>query len=86
MGMRKRDFNKEILRMKTYTLRRAAELLGVHEDTIRYWEKQGLIEQPKRDSRGWRYYTQADIEMLLEFRDRHYQREVLFGHPRRRQM
>jgi len=34
--------------------------------TVLRWEKQGLIPKAKRDSRGWRYYSQEQIEKILD--------------------
>lgn len=36
--------------------------LGIH--TIRYYEKQGLIKQPVKDTSGHRDYSTVDIELL----------------------
>ena len=36
--------------------------LGIH--TIRYYEKQGLINKPKKDASGHREYKPDDIELL----------------------
>lgn len=32
---------------KTYTIKQAAKILNVHEDTLRNWEDQGLIKPLK---------------------------------------
>jgi len=40
--------------------------------TIKKWEESGLIPKAKRDSRGWRYYTEDDvneIKRILEEQD-----------------
>ena len=34
--------------------------------TIKKWEESGLIPKAKRDSRGWRYYTEDDINKIKE--------------------
>lgn len=36
-----------------------AKLAGVSTDTVRYYEKQGLISAPERQSNGYRLYTEA---------------------------
>lgn len=41
----------------------AARHLGVHPDTLRAWEKRGLI-QPRRDWTGARRYAPADLDRL----------------------
>lgn len=42
----------------------AAELAGVHPQTLRIYERKGLV-QPKRTSGNTRRYSQADIDRLL---------------------
>lgn len=41
----------------------AAELAGIHPQTLRIWERRGLVE-PYRTPGGTRRYSQADIERL----------------------
>ena len=36
--------------------------LGIH--TIRYYEKQGLVKQPSKDSSGHRVYSAKDVDLL----------------------
>ena len=36
-----------------------AQLAGVSTDTVRYYEKQGLISAPERQNNGYRRYTEA---------------------------
>jgi MerR family transcriptional regulator/heat shock protein HspR len=40
-----------------------AKLLGLHEQTLRLYERKGLVE-PKRASRQMRLYSQHDVERL----------------------
>ncbi|HVF08707.1 MAG TPA: helix-turn-helix transcriptional regulator [Actinomycetota bacterium] len=42
----------------------AAELAGVHPQTLRIYERKGLV-QPERTSGNTRRYSQADIDRLL---------------------
>ena len=42
----------------------AAEASGCHLETIRYYEKIGLLPHPTRTDSGYRAYTSADIERL----------------------
>ncbi len=48
------------------TLRRGslASLLGVGIETIRYYEKRGLIPEARRDSNGYRIYSEEDAETI----------------------
>lgn len=38
-----------------------AHAAGVSTDTVRYYEKQGLIGAPRRQANGYRQYTDADV-------------------------
>jgi len=33
--------------------------------TIKRWERQGLIPKARKDSRGWRIYTEAEVRDIL---------------------
>lgn len=46
-----------------YMISVAAELAGVHPQTLRIYEQKGLVT-PKRTSGNTRMYSQADIERL----------------------
>jgi MerR family transcriptional regulator/heat shock protein HspR len=45
----------------------AAELAGVHPQTLRIYEREGLV-RPKRTSSNARRYSERDIERLLEIK------------------
>lgn len=48
------------------TIGRAAELTGLSADTLRYYERDGLMLQPvARSSSGHRSYTQRDLDWIL---------------------
>ena len=46
-----------------YTISVAAELAGVHPQTLRIYENKGLVA-PQRSAGNTRLYSQADIEQL----------------------
>jgi MerR family transcriptional regulator/heat shock protein HspR len=46
-----------------YVISVAAELAGVHPQTLRFYERRGLV-QPARTEGGRRRYSDRDIEML----------------------
>jgi len=50
--------------MQTINIGRLAELAKVNIDTIRYYEKQGLLPPASRTSSGYRQYEKADLERL----------------------
>lgn len=50
-----------------YTIRIAAQLVGVHQQTLRTYEREGLLK-PARSAGRQRLYSEADIERLLVIR------------------
>ena len=50
-------------KVKKYTISVVAEQYGVHPQTLRMYEREGLIK-PSRSEKGTRYYTEEDIEQL----------------------
>jgi MerR family transcriptional regulator/heat shock protein HspR len=50
-------------RRAVYIISVAAELAGVHPQTLRIYERKGLV-QPQRTSGNTRRYSEADIERL----------------------
>ena len=49
------------MRMK---ISEAATASGCHLETIRYYERVGLMPSPGRTGSGYRSYEQADVERL----------------------
>jgi MerR family copper efflux transcriptional regulator len=52
--------------MESLTIGRLAERAGVHVETIRYYERRGLIAEPLRSDAGYRLYDEHDL-WRLEF-------------------
>jgi len=50
--------------MTTMTIGRLARRVGVNIDTIRYYERNGLIPEPARRASGYREYEVADVRRL----------------------
>jgi DNA-binding transcriptional MerR regulator len=48
----------------TYSIAHAAAHTGLSIDTLRYYERIGLVEPPARDSGGRRSYSDADLAWL----------------------
>jgi MerR family transcriptional regulator/heat shock protein HspR len=48
---------------KKFTISIVAEEYGVHPQTLRLYEREGLIT-PSRSAKGTRYYTEEDVERL----------------------
>ena len=51
-----------------YVISVAAELAGVHPQTLRIYERKGLLE-PGRTQGGSRRYSEADIALLRRIQD-----------------
>jgi MerR family transcriptional regulator/heat shock protein HspR len=51
-----------------YMISVAAELAGMHPQTLRIYEQRGLIE-PKRTPKGTRRYSQEDVERLRRIQE-----------------
>ena len=51
-----------------YVISVAAELAGMHPQTLRIYERKGLLE-PARTQGGSRRYSDEDIEMLQRIQD-----------------
>src|SRR5436853_6944072 len=61
-----------------YIISVAAELAGVHPQTLRIYERKGLIE-PKRTEGRSRRYSDRDIELLQHIQELTHQRVGLAG-------
>ena len=58
--------DKKIKRGKAFfSISAVSKMLSVHQQTIRFYEKEGLI-QPKRSDGNTRMFTEEDIEKLEE--------------------
>jgi MerR family transcriptional regulator/heat shock protein HspR len=51
-----------------YVISVAAELAGVHPQTLRVYERKGLVD-PARTGGGSRRYSEADIDLLRRIQD-----------------
>jgi len=47
-----------------YQIGDVANIVGVSRDTLRYYEKRGLIS-PYKEKNGYRYYNESDIQKLI---------------------
>lgn len=56
---KKRDFHDE----PCYIISVAARMVGVHQQTLRYYERIGLVK-PSRSSGRRRLYTQREVEVI----------------------
>jgi len=46
-----------------FTIKQAAKITGIPADTLRYYDKEGIIS-PKRRENEYRYYDESDITIL----------------------
>lgn len=60
--------NRESRTRAVYVISVAAELAGVHPQTLRIYERKGLLE-PARTQGGSRRYSDSDIAMLRRIQD-----------------
>jgi DNA-binding transcriptional MerR regulator len=51
---------------KLYKIKDLALRLDRSILTIKRWEKQGLIPRARKDSRGWRVYTEDEVQAILK--------------------
>ncbi|MEK6474856.1 MerR family transcriptional regulator [Bacillus safensis] len=50
--------------MNAYSIKQASKKTGLTEDSIRYYEKIGLLPYAKRKRNGHRMYDEEDIELM----------------------
>ncbi len=48
-----------------YTIGEAAKASALRVETIRYYEKEGLLKTPRRTAAGYRLYTEESIKRLI---------------------
>lgn len=54
--------------IKTYTTSQAAKIIGVHPNTVRFYEKLGLIPKAERANNGYRIFTELHIRQMMMIR------------------
>lgn len=47
-----------------YSISDLVKILNINKETIRYYEKIGLLNEPKRNSNGYRIYFDEDIQKI----------------------
>lgn len=55
---------KELTEKKYYKISEVAEMLNLPASTLRFWESQFTIINPKRNAKGTRFYTPRDVETI----------------------
>jgi len=51
---------------RIYKISELAKKLDRSPATIKRWEMRGVIPKARRDSRGWRCYTENEVKELIE--------------------
>jgi len=51
---------------KLLTIRQAAEILNVHIETLRRWDKRGKLKAIRVNERGDRRYRPEDLEKIVK--------------------
>ena len=51
---------------KKFRLKDIEEKIDRDKTTLIRWEKQGLIPEAQRDSRGWRYYSRDQVKDIVK--------------------
>ncbi|WP_377895828.1 Hg(II)-responsive transcriptional regulator [Alteromonas sp. R78001] len=46
------------------TIGKIAKLIGVNKETIRFYERNGLISQPQKPSEGYRVYPKETVDRI----------------------
>ena len=54
------------MNIKKYRLKDIQDKIDRDKTTLIRWEKEGLIPQAKRDSRGWRYYSKGEVKNIID--------------------
>ncbi|MEU4588186.1 alpha/beta fold hydrolase [Kitasatospora aureofaciens] len=47
-----------------FSIAEVSARIGLAPDTLRYFERQGIVPSPRRDNAGRRQYTTADVELI----------------------
>jgi MerR family transcriptional regulator/heat shock protein HspR len=56
-------------RVKTYTISAVAEMYDIHPQTLRLYEREGLLK-PSRSDGNTRLYSDQDLEIILNMRQK----------------
>jgi MerR family transcriptional regulator, mercuric resistance operon regulatory protein len=69
--------------VREFTIGKMSKLTGVNIETIRYYEKIGILSKPPRNSSGYRVYAKPHLERLSFVRR---SRELGFSQPEVRKL
>ncbi len=49
-----------------YSISEVADMFGVNQSHLRFWEKEFRQLSPKRNAKGTRFYSQEDIQIIKQ--------------------
>ncbi len=49
-----------------YSISEVSEMLKINASNIRFWEKEFKQLKPRRNAKGTRFFTQADIDLIKQ--------------------
>ena len=55
----------KIFREEEMKVNELSKRTGIHLETIRYYEKQGVLPEPKRQANGYRSYDEESVTQLI---------------------
>ena len=55
---------KEQTKKLYYSISEVAQMFGLNESTLRFWEKEFSVLRPKKNNKGTRFYKEEDIESV----------------------
>lgn len=64
---------------KRYSTKDVAERAGIGKTTLLRWLREGKVQEPDRDVRGWRAWTKEEADEVAGFANR------IVPHPRKKQ-
>ena len=59
-----RGTGRTLIAVESLTIGGLAQAAGVNVETVRYYERRGLIDEPPRSPSGYRQYSPADVWRL----------------------
>ena len=67
-----------------YSISEVEELTGVKQHVLRYWENIIPASAPKKDRRGYRVYTQREVDLFLRLKHLIEEKKYTIAGARRR--
>lgn len=70
LGLSRNEYqaaSRKIRGGKTLSTKEVAEKANVHKDTLLRWLRNGLIPEPKRNHRGWRKFSYAEVAAIIKY-------------------